>query len=308
MEANWRLARVATNPARSRRTLGARRGPRLRTILALTASVVALGAVAGCTSERGAAATLATSEPSAGTSTSSSPAGTAPSPTSVASATHLSGQPLDSPVVINGPFGAEYAPLHSDHVLVATVPIEQMRAMDYKAFAKLPIADRLNYEYTEFDASGDREHTYFDVDSNFVPGLVVNAWSQTLQYSFFSDGSPEECAKLAISNYRYPIDPNTNDLRKETEQTAQDFLGACQSKQPGANFVTAYILSKQQPTSVRKNQITNDDPNPEPVTLIGYDIYNQQTVTGHETVEAFELTIKLSSGKTVVGYAVGFAV
>lgn len=280
---------------------------RRRRDLLKVGAIVAIGvaALSGCNSERA----NATNTPSpTSVSAEATPHATPTTEQSVApteKATQTGETSLDKPVVVNGSYGNEYAPLHSTDILTPTVPMEKMQAMDYTEFAKQPIQDRLNYLNSTLINEGYSEETYFSVDANFTPGAVVGAWSRTQMHAF-SQKDPQECAKLSIADMMYTIDPNTNGLSNAAETTAKDYKNMCETKQPGASFITSFVISKEQPAdSIRKDQVFNNFSKPQKVSEISYDVYTGQDVTDHRTQEAIELTFKLSNGQTVVGYARG---
>jgi len=211
---------------------------------------------------------------------------------------------LDTPVTV-GPFGNEYAPLHSDEILTPTVPMELLRSMDYVEFAMQPVEDRMNYLITRLEEQDRSRNIYFDVDANFVPEFAVGAWSDSNLYAFLED-DPNECAKLSIADNLNNKDPVNNGITDAARQTAEEWKSMCENKTEYSSWGTDFSLSEE-PSEVRVEQHVPGFGAPQRVSTLTYNVYNEQTVVAQRTIEAVELTIQRPNGQTVVTYARGFA-
>jgi|GEM_PF-7065052 len=209
---------------------------------------------------------------------------------------------LTTPITV-GPFGNEYAPLHSSEVLVPTVPMEQMREMGFEEFGKLRVEDRLNYLFTTLEQSETHDDLYSLPDDNFVPDFAVYTWSQASMYNFYSTTDPEECSKLAIANILETKDLAGIDLNDNAYAVASEWRSICERKNDMSSFVTSLRLTNE--TTVREERPLVELGEHEKVSTLEYDVYESAEVVGHRTQECVELTIKLDDGRTVVAYAKG---
>lgn len=208
---------------------------------------------------------------------------------------------LSTPVTV-GPFGNEYAPLHSTEVLTTTVPVEQLQAMDWPEFALQSVPDRMNYLFTSIEKAGGSRNVYFDVNANFVPDLVVAAWADANMYAFYAD-NPNECAKLSIADMMYTTDPNSGGVSEAAQETAETWKAACETRTDISSWGGSALLTDE--VSIRQEQYMAGVNTPPNVSILGYDEYDDADVTGHRTKEAIELTIQRPNGQTVVAYAFG---
>ena len=204
--------------------------------------------------------------------------------------------------VTTGPFGDEYAPLHSSEVLVPLVSIEAMQAMNYEEFAQQKIEDRLNYLYT-LQAEKNKDHgLYFDIGSNFIPHLVVDAWSRANEFAFSSE-SPEECAKLALADSYYLIGDDGK-ISEAAKQNAESWKQICINKGEYTSFGTQLFYTDSK--AIRELLPTAGMETPQYTSVLSYEVTNSDSDVKDRSSEAIELTIKLDNGQIIVGYARGY--
>lgn len=209
---------------------------------------------------------------------------------------------LDKPL-LTGPFGNEYAPLHSTNILETTVPMETLEAMDYTDFALQPVQDRLNYLFTRYEEDGKQpRNLYFGVDDNFVPDLAIASWDDAGALAFQAE-DPNECAKLAIADMVYTMDFNTNGISEAASETAETWKSLCETKVENTVWKTGLFLAEEH--SIRKEEQTAPGIDPQIISVVTYDVYEGQTVIDQRTVEMYEYTIQRPDGSVVVGYAQG---
>lgn len=267
--------------------------------------MLSVGGLAGCSSERAKYTNgVPESKPSETTSSTAFPSTTPEATSQTPEAKASTAVDIYTPVITDGPFGVEYAPLKNPDVLEATVPIERMQAMNYSEFARQPVQDRVNYLLNTTNAAKQEGYAYFTPNQNFVPGLVVNSWS-ILENVAYDGSTPEECAKLIVAFSGTTLKEGSTDLLDNIRKDAEVWKGACQTKTMYDSWGgllryvdSSNIRNKERIQGLEEPQYTTD--------LIYKD--NSVSSTGKEVegeirkAKATELTIKLTTGKTVVFY------
>lgn len=203
--------------------------------------------------------------------------------------------------------GYEYAPLRSAEILTQETSTDEMRSMSAEDFALLSVTDRMAYMVESFQEWQTGEYTYFDVDKNFAPSEVVDAWSTANRIAFSLD-DPQECAKIAIADILRTSDHSTGTVYPEIRSQIDDWVAACEQKTEYSSFVTrlAYVDAP----SIRESKKYAELPTEQTISVIEYEINEDGRPldagpVGYSTREAVELTIQLENGRTVVVYARG---